>query len=84
MTRQPESTKGTQAGKNRLELPNNAELNQMTDEELSKTLGQLRELNMTVKGKESQGLTPPGGNMREIRKTVARIITIQQKRGRKG
>ena len=75
-------TKGTTAGNNRLGLPNNQELEQMTNEELDNVLQQCRTAYVTVKGKMSQGLTPPGGNMRQLRVTIARCLTIQGKRGR--
>lgn len=80
MVRKPESTKGTQKGKNKLDLPNNAALNQMTDDELVMTLTQLRSLEMTMKANESRGLLPPGGNMKEIKRGIARILTLQNKR----
>jgi len=81
MVKKAESARGVNAGKFKLNLPNTQELNQMSNVELDTILDQLKVQNMVVKGKMSSGLTPPGGNMREIRKTIARIHTIKRKRG---
>jgi ribosomal protein L29 len=75
------STKGTNKGKFLLNLPNNQEMNQMSNEELDAILQTVNTAYMTAQAKMSQGLTPPGGNMRELRKAKARILTIRRKRG---
>jgi ribosomal protein L29 len=78
--KQPVSTKGTNKGKFLLNLPNNQEMNQMSNEELDMILMSVDTSIMTAKGNMSRGLTPPGGNMRELRRTKARILTIKRKR----
>jgi ribosomal protein L29 len=80
---QPVSTKGTNAGKNKLNLPNVQELNQMNNEELTTTLDQVNTLLMVAGANKTRGLLPAGGNMRQMRILKARILTIQGQRGRK-
>lgn len=75
------STKGTNKGKFLLNLPNNQEMNQMSNEELDAILQTVNTAYITAQGQKTRGLTPPGGNMRELRKAKARILTIRQKRG---
>jgi len=80
MTEQKVSTKGVNKGKFKLDYPNNQELNQMSNEELNSLLAQVKFDKMKGEAKGEKGLTPPIGNLREMRRTIARILTIQQKR----
>lgn len=63
-----------------LNLPNNNALNQMRNDELEALLKTLRLSLMVAKGRlKAQGLAT--GGVRQMRITVARILTIQQQRG---
>jgi ribosomal protein L29 len=76
------STKGTNKEKNKLDLPNAQELNQMNNEELTTTLDQVNTLLMVAGANKTRGLLPAGGNTRQMRILKARILTIQGQRGR--
>ena len=76
------STKGTNKGQNKLNLPNVQELNQMSSEELTTTLDQVNTLLMVAGANKTRGLLPAGGNTRQMRILKARILTIQGQRGR--
>lgn len=73
--------KGVNKGKFQLGLPNNQELNQMSNEELDTILQACNTNLMHAGANKTRGLTPPAGNMRVLRQTKARILTIKQKRG---
>lgn len=62
-----------------LNLPNNNGLNQMRPDELEALLKVLRTSLMTAKGRKVQGMAT--GGMRQMRITIARILTIQRQRG---
>lgn len=66
-------------GKYKLNLPKNKTLNEMNNEELGELLEQLKLSKMKIQGNKVKGMMI-GGAMREIRKTIARILTIKQHR----
>jgi len=74
-------TTGINKGKFKLNLPNNRELNEMKPEELDAVLEQTRSAQMAAKANQTKGLSPPAGNLRQFRITIARILTIKRKRG---
>jgi ribosomal protein L29 len=80
MTKQQVSAKGVNKGKFKLNYPNTQELNQMSNEELNQVLAQVKFDKMKAGGLKEKGDYPPSGNLREMRITIARILTIQQKR----
>ena len=80
MTDAKVSVKGVNKGKFKLGYPNNQELNQMSNEELNTVLAQVKFDKMKAGGLKEKGDYPPSGNLREMRKTISRILTIQQKR----
>jgi ribosomal protein L29 len=52
----------------------------MSNEELNTVLAQVKFDKMKADGLHEEGKYPPSGNLREQRRTIARILTIQQKR----
>jgi ribosomal protein L29 len=64
-----------------LEMPRINDIGQMSNEELKNNLVALRGTNMTDRGNVSRGAIPPVGRPRQTRVTIARILTIAQKRG---
>lgn len=68
-------------GKHALNLPRMEDLNGMSPEELQSTLAELRTTVMKDKGDTTRGGNPPVGRPRQTRVTIARILTIMQKRG---
>lgn len=58
------------------------EIRKMKDEELEKKLADLRKELMRIKTQIAQGTAPENpGRAREIRRTIARILTIKRERG---
>jgi len=58
------------------------EINKMKDEELDKRLFELKKELMKSRAKISQGVAPDKpGRVKEIRRTIARILTVKRKRG---
>lgn len=57
-------------------------LREMSDEELKKKLDELRLELLNVRGKIRAHMAPDNpGRVREIRKTIARILTVLRERG---
>jgi ribosomal protein L29 len=65
----------------KLGIPNNSELNEMTNEELQVELSGLRATRMHDTADRERGANPVPGRMRQTRIAIARILTIMQKRG---
>ncbi|MCD6576345.1 MAG: 50S ribosomal protein L29 [Nanoarchaeota archaeon] len=58
------------------------EIRKMKDEELDKKLLDLKKELMKARAKIAQGAAPDKpGRIKEIRKTIARILTIKRERG---
>lgn len=72
-----------QASKRKTGLPNNQELNQMSNDDLRSLLAMLRENMMGYKGSNQSASPKPvqsTGVIRQTRITIARVLTILQKR----
>lgn len=69
------------AAKHRLGMPRIADIDQMSNIELRETLSKLRTEYMGDKSDVERGGTAPTGRMRETRRTIARILTVMNKRG---
>ena len=58
------------------------DIKKMKDDELDKKLFDLKKELMKARTKISQGAAPDNpGKIREIRKTIARILTVKRERG---
>ena len=58
------------------------EIRKMKDEELDKRLSDLRKELMKARAKIAQGAAPDKpGRIKEIRRTIARILTVKRERG---
>lgn len=68
-------------GKHALGLPRINDIGQMSPEELRTNLSELRRTIMKDKGDTSRGGHPPTGEMRQVRITIARILTVMRKKG---
>ncbi|RLI91598.1 MAG: 50S ribosomal protein L29 [Candidatus Altiarchaeales archaeon] len=61
-----------------------SQLHEMSDEELDKTLNDLKDELMKIKGILASGGIPEDvGKIREIKRTIARILTIKNMRAKK-
>jgi ribosomal protein L29 len=71
----------SQSPKHKLEMPRINDINGMTNEELKDSLKTLRGTYMGDKGNTEKGNNPPVGRMRQVRITIARILTVMRQRG---
>lgn len=55
-----------------------AQIRKMSQSEREKKLGELKTEILTLKGKTRTGSVESAGRIRELRKTVARILTINK------
>ncbi|ODS41080.1 MAG: 50S ribosomal protein L29 [Candidatus Altiarchaeales archaeon WOR_SM1_79] len=60
------------------------EIREMEDDEIEEHLEELRQELMKIRGVTASGGVPEDiGKIREIRRTIARILTIQNEKGKK-
>jgi large subunit ribosomal protein L29 len=59
-----------------------SDLNKMSKTELDKKMNELKRELLKVETQKSMGMVPDNpGRVRELRKTIARIMTIKKRRG---